>query len=84
MRKSDISLQVFQRLRSRIFREQDEWFYHTREGIRGGFASKKAAEADLRLFVGTMEFVESNGSSLPADIDGAHVETVHVREPDWR
>ncbi len=58
MRKSDIEEKAFFRVRKRLYCENGQWFFQTREAIRGPFKSEHEAEVELRLYIDTMEFVQ--------------------------
>lgn len=58
MRKSDIEDKAFFRVRKRLYCENGQWFFQTREAIRGPFKSEHEAEIELRLYIDTMEFVQ--------------------------
>ena len=54
---------------SRFQQQSGQWYFQTREGDRGPFDSREAAELELQRYIDTMEFVEENKPSLPADVD---------------
>ena len=81
MRKSDSKQETHKRATRRVFREDDLWYYNTREGRRGPFDSELELRKDLRNYVGTMEFIEDNAAALPEDVDWRDVELVHVDMP---
>jgi hypothetical protein len=82
-RRTDHDDRVFRRLKHRISSEGGQWFYQTREGVRGPFKTKRLAETDLRLYVGTMEFVDTSSDCIPKDVDSASIEFVDIPAPDW-
>src|SRR5690606_22964723 len=57
------------RAEGRVFNEDDRWYVRTREGMRGPFGSRRAAEAEAELFVDTLKFLEQNQRSVPPGID---------------
>ena len=75
MRKSDKNQKAIRHYRSseRFFRQDDQWFFQTREGARGPFKTREAAEQELGRFVDTMEFLEENEKHLPSDTDWKNV-----------
>lgn len=84
MRKSDTDNKPHPRKADRVFDEQGEWFVRTREGVRGPFRTRQQAEAELRLYVDTMSFLEENRASMPSHLDWGDVTVVDVDEPRWR
>ena len=81
MRKTDMTYRSHQRSLRRVFREEGQWYYNTREGRRGPFATEIDLRKDLRTYVSTMEFIEDNAAELPEDVDCSEVELVHVDMP---
>ena len=63
MRKTDRAPSDDMRATDRIFSEDERWFVRTREGMRGPFGSRRAAEAEADLFVDTVKFLEQNHPS---------------------
>ena len=54
MRKSDEAAgkeRVFFRAGDRIYRDDEAWYYSTREGEHGPFKSKEDAAADMKQYV---------------------------------
>jgi len=52
MRKSDKKKTVrYVRSRDRFFRQNDQWFFQTREGARGPFTYREIAEQELGRFI---------------------------------
>jgi len=51
MRKDDQSNATFFRSSDRVFSQNGEWFYQTREGDQGPFVTREAAVADLNRYV---------------------------------
>jgi hypothetical protein len=51
MRKDDPAKSTFFRSSNRVFSQNGEWFYQTREGDQGPFATREAAAADLERYV---------------------------------
>jgi hypothetical protein len=76
MRKSDSKEKAFFRVRKRLYCENGQWFFQAREGVRGPFRSEHDAEAELRLYVGSMEFVEDNDPQKHSNIDWGSVTVV--------
>jgi hypothetical protein len=65
MRKTDLAPSDDARAIDRVFSEDERWFVRTREGMRGPFGSRRAAEAEADLFVDTVRFLEQNNPSGP-------------------
>ena len=66
MRKTDdssISIRYF-RAGDRFFRVEDQWFYATREGNEGPFASKELAERHMKNFVDLQQMVTLTDAKL--------------------
>ena len=61
-----------------FFRQDDQWFFQTREGARGPFKTREDAERELRRFIDTIEFVEKNEQHFPAGIDLKNVTIVDL------
>ena len=82
VRKSDLD-KTAQRYRSgsRFQQQSGQWYFQTREGNRGPFDSREAAELELQRYIDTMEFVEKNKPSLPSDVDWSDLVFVDVRTP---
>ncbi len=76
MRKSDTDQKAIKhyRTRERFFRQDDQWFFQTREGARGPFKTREAAERELGRFVDTVEFFEENEKHLPSGTDWKNVD----------
>lgn len=69
MRKGDTEKKAYFRARKRLYCENGQWFFQTREAIRGPFKSEHDAEIELRLHIDTMEFVQDTDPQLNSDID---------------
>lgn len=85
-RKSDIDEHVLRYRRSRWFQQPGRgwWCFHTREGDRGPFDSRQAAESELRRYVETMQYLEANRLSLPPEADLNDVTIVELDQPASR
>ena len=83
MRKTDQSYREFERAADRVFCEDSRWYVRTREGLRGPFGSRRAAEAEAALFVDTMTYLERAGATLPADVNGGDVTVVNIDQMPW-
>ena len=83
MRRTDDTFIEYPRRADRIECEDDRWYVRTREGRRGPFGSRRAAEAEAALFVETMAYLEQ-ARMLPPDIDCADVEVVNFDRMPWR
>ena len=82
MRKTDTSFVPGRRRNhQRAFREGEVWFYHTREGRRGPFASEAQLRLDMQSYVGTMEFIEDNAGLIPGEIDHQDITVVDLDTP---
>ncbi len=73
----------FKRRKDRLFREGFDWFYHIRDGQRGPFASKQAAEDDLTEYLNTLRFIEENPDSLPDDLDADEITHIDIKPPQY-
>ena len=51
MRKSDAKEKTHFRAKDRVFQINDDWWFATRDGDRGPFASKKVAAEELANYV---------------------------------
>jgi hypothetical protein len=58
MRNSDTKPRPHFRAESRFYQQDGQWFYSTREGEHGPFASRHDAEADARLYAGLHAHLE--------------------------
>lgn len=81
MRRTDEQDLTQQRRGKRVYCVAGEWFYRTREGKRGPFASEMALRADLLAFVGTMDFLDEKGGDLPLDVDQDDVTYIDIEAP---
>ena len=81
MRKSDKKAIRQYRSSERFFRQDDQWFFQTREGARGPFKAREIAEQALDSFVDTMKFVEENEQHLPSDTDWNKVTIADANAP---
>ena len=82
MRRSDSESRTSERTSSRVFQRSEGWFVRTREGLRGPFASKSAAEHEASAYAQTMEFLETHSESF-ADPEIQEVEIVNMNRPCW-
>ena len=80
MRKTDTERKQHFRVADRFTQEGGQWFFDTREGQRGPFATRKAAELELQRFIDTMEFLEDRKDSLPSDVNWSDVTVVDIDE----
>jgi len=81
MRKSDRNKKngvAHYRHRDRCYQQNEQWFFQTREGVRGPFETRQAAERELERFTDTMEFVEENEKHLPSGLDWKNVTVVDM------
>jgi len=80
MRKSDKIQKRYARAEDRIMCEDERWFVRTREGRRGPFRSRREAQAEARLFVDTMMYLNDD-PALPDHIDRDDVPPVLSSAP---
>ena len=79
MRNSDKNKTVrYHRSPDRFFRQNDQWFFQTREGARGPFTYREIAERELGRFIETLGFVEQNEKHLPSGRDWKNVTVVNM------
>ena len=83
MRKSDKQDRDFERRDGRVIHEEWQWFYHTREGRRGPFDTRKSAITDLDQYVETMAFIEEHPDSLPENVDLEDVTLIDLKPPRY-
>jgi len=81
MRNTDHTPSSSVRSTDRIFNEDDRWFVRTREGRRGPFGSRRAAEAEAELFVDTVKFLQQNHPAMRRDVDPDDVTVVDLGKP---
>lgn len=83
MRKSDKFQKRHARTEDRITCDDERWFVRTREGRRGPFRSRREAQAEARLFVDTMMYLNDD-PALPDHIDRDDVTVVNMDHIPWR
>lgn len=84
MRRNDKQLAEHKRLPDRILcDEEDRWFVLTREGRRGPFGSRRAAQAEAQLFVETVEYL-SRDAKFARDADRDDITVVRMNDNPWR
>ncbi len=83
MRKTDLTPTHPPRSLERVFLEDDRWFVRTREGLRGPFGSRRAAEAEAALFVETLQYLEQHRPALPPGGNQTDVTVVHMNRLPW-
>ena len=81
MRKSDTEPLDMPRRAERVECEDGRWYVLTREGRRGPFSTRRAADAEAHLFVDTMQYLER--MTLPPDIDRSDVDVVDINVMPW-
>ncbi len=69
VRKSDTTEKKYYRSPDRIISREGQWYFQTRQGDRGPYDTREAAELRLERYVDTMGFVEENKPWLPSDVD---------------
>ena len=83
MRKTDQNPSSSVRSPDRVFNEDDRWFVRTREGMRGPFGSRRAAEAEAELFVDTVKFLQQNQPAVSRDVDPDDLRVIDLDKPPW-
>ena len=83
IRDSDKKSGKFKRRNARLFRDGFDWYYHIREGRRGPFSSKAAAEADLKEYLSTIRFIEENADTLPEDLSADEITHIDIKPPQY-
>ena len=78
MRRTDDGSKTFARQEDRLVRRHGCWFLVTREGERGPFYGRIAADRELRRYVDTMAYLDRHRAELPADINPADVTLVEM------
>ena len=81
MRHSDRQPGNFERRKARLFRDGFAWYYHIRDGQRGPFSSKEAAETDLEDYLSTLRFLEENADALPEDLNADEITHIDIKPP---
>lgn len=84
MRKSDETKKIYRRSRDRVVLEQGAWFVRTREGLRGPFQSKAAAEREADSYADTMDYLKHHQATVAPDLDLSDVEIIDLDKPCWR
>ncbi len=78
MRRNDDGTRTFARGNDRLFRRRGCWYVQTREGNRGPFPARSAAQLELSRYVETMAYLESHQADLPANVDCGDVTLVEM------
>lgn len=60
----------FQRSEQRVFSRGGDWFYSSREGDMGPYASEAEAEEQLEGYVMLIDLKEENEGPVTADLPG--------------
>jgi len=81
MRRSDVFRGLYHRSRERVFCQDWQWFIDTREGRRGPFANRNAAQQELSFFVDTMAFLDEHKARLPSNVLLHEVDLVNMDRP---
>lgn len=84
MRKSDETTRIYPRARDRVVVEKGAWFVQTREGRRGPFQSRAAAEREADSYADTMDFLKRHQATVAPDLDLSDVEIIDLDKPCWR
>jgi len=66
----------------RVFGRERQWYFRTREGDRGRFPTRAAANLVREHFVDTMEYLDENKHALPSDVDWGDVTMVDIGKPN--
>ena len=82
MRHTDTTAKDYFRSPYRIFRREGQWYFQTRQGDRGPYASQEAAQLRLDRYVETMGFVAKHKPWVSSDVDLSDVTVVELAEPD--
>jgi Domain of unknown function (DUF6316) len=83
MRVSDTELcdgASSRRLEDRSTCINGEWYYHTREGVRGPFPSQADAENELAHFINVMQYIESRRDNVPFEVDTSDVQILNLAD----
>ena len=81
VRRSDTTRNKYFRCPERLFRHEGQWYFQTRGGDRGPFDTREAAKLELECFTDTMEYVDTNKSALPSEVDWGDVTMVDIDKP---
>ncbi len=82
MRKVDASDKLYYRSKQRMFCVNGEWFYQTREGNRGPFASRVDAERDAGQYQHEMSDITTAKPPNPAERPFGHAVIEPSLPPD--
>ena len=80
-RRSDTTKNEYSRSPERLFRQEGQWYFQTREGDRGPHDTREGAELRLDRYVETMGFFEDK-PWLRSDVDLSDVTIVDMEKPD--
>jgi len=83
MRRSDRATRTWLRSKERTTKRGGNWYFETREGERGPFASRKAARFELQRYVDTMDFLDENEDSLPPGADWGNITLIDIEHPKY-
>ncbi|MFW6094151.1 MAG: DUF6316 family protein [Pseudomonadota bacterium] len=85
MRKSDDSTKVYPRGNDRVVSRDGAWFVKTREGLRGPFTTREAAEKEADSYAETMEYLKDHPATVESDLDLSNVEIIDMDadKPRW-
>ncbi len=67
MRSKDTGKTTHFRSGDRVFCQNGDWFYQTREDDHGPFPTREAAEFDLRRYVDEMNFFDAASNSATSE-----------------
>jgi len=79
VRHTDAMTVQFKRRKDRLFKNGFEWFYHIREGQRGPFPTREAAQQDLAEYLRTIRFIADNPDSLPDEVDADEITHIEIK-----
>ena len=84
MRKTDTRLADRSNRRThRIFHEGLNWFYLTRDGVRGPFNGKQTAIDDLARYMETVKYIESHRDHFPEGVDLTDITHIDLKPPSY-
>jgi len=64
MRRTDTGPNVYFRSEDRIMCRGSDWYFQSREGDQGPFATCEQAERELKVYVETMELIKNRAKAL--------------------
>ncbi len=64
MRRTETGPNVYFRSEDRIMCRGSDWYFQSREGDQGPFATCEQAEQELKVYVETMELIKNRAKAL--------------------